>query len=546
MRMHVRAVVALSLFGLTACELGVTNYGSPDVERVLADAESVESALSGLGAQIFNPQRNSESVNTQSKIMAEESFASVANFGMAARAANRSLISNELGNDNAASNQSVYFALQRLTRLTFNTLAAYNALPATAKATLTAGRTNRMRAFAYFVAGQAIGAAAAAYDSVSVADETIDRLSIPPLISAAAANAVAMTYFDSARVIAGRGMDAIPVAWMSTPADVNQAGFIRLVNSYRARYRAAVARTPAERAAVDWATVIADANAGITADHIVSINGQTGFGVGFDANQIYVVGGWHSYPMKYAGMADTSGAYQAWAATDPAARRAFNVLTPDKRWPRGGTRALQQATATTNVLAPVLCDTAAMRAAGQTIVNSCEVYVRNRPTGDDVVIPGDGESYYDHRRYGAARANTSVPGNFTEMSAAEMSLLAAEGYIRTGQAALAEPLINRTRIKNGLPSVVGVGAGTVPGGAACVPRLRNGTCGTLLEALKYEKRMETAFTGFMIWFTDSRGWGDLPINTAIEWPVPYQEMQARGTAFYNGTRTSGATSTYGF
>ena len=243
MRMHVRAVVALSLFGLTACELGVTNYGSPDVERVLADAESVESALSGLGSQIFNPQRGSESVNTQAKIMAEESFASVANFGMAARAANRSLISNELGNDNAASNQSIYFAMQRLTRLTFNTLAAYNALSPVAKGTLSSGRTNRMRAFAYFVAGQAIGAAAAAYDSIAVADETIDRLSVPPLISAAAANDISQTYFDSARVIAARGMDDIPVAWMSTPAVVNQAAFIRLANSYRARYRAAVART---------------------------------------------------------------------------------------------------------------------------------------------------------------------------------------------------------------------------------------------------------------------------------------------------------------
>ena len=77
-----------------------------------------------------------------------------------------------------------------------------------------------------------------------------------------------------------------------------------------------------------------------------------------------------------------------------------------------------------------------------------------------------------------------------------------------------------------------------------MPKLPNGTCGTLLEAMKYEKRMETAFTGYMIWYTDSRGWGDLPAGTVIEWPVPYQEMQARLQPFYNGTRQSGA-STYG-
>ncbi len=549
MRNYARALGALTVLGLTACELGVTNYGAPEIERVAGTALSLQGAVSGMGSQLFNPQRASESVNTQGKIMSEESFASVANFGMAARASNRSLISNELGNDNAESNRANYFSFQRLNRLAFNLLTAYNALPAASKATLTANETNRMRAFAYFIAGQSLGAASVAYDSLAFSDETItDRLFIPPLVSAAVANAKAMEFLDSAVTIAGRGMDAVPVSWMSLPGTtaMSQANFIQLARSYRARYRAAVARTAAERAAVNWALVIADATAGITTDHVVSINGQTGFTVAFDANQIYVVGGWHSVPMKYAGMADTSGAYQAWYNTPSSSRRAFLVRTPDKRWARGNTRALQQAATPGNNIVPVLCDTTAMRAAGQTPVADCFVYMRNRPSGDDVLIPGDGESFYDHRRYGAARANTTVPGNFTEMSATEVAMLAAEGYLRTGQPALAEPLIDRSRIKNGLPSVVGVGAGTVPGGAACVPRLPNGTCGTLLEAMKYEKRMETAFTGYMIWFTDSRGWGDLPVNTAIEWPVPYQEMQARSQPYYNGTRTFAGPSTYGF
>ena len=71
------------------------------------------------------------------------------------------------------------------------------------------------------------------------------------------------------------------------------------------------------------------------------------------------------------------------------------------------------------------------------------------------------------------------------------------------------------------------------------------TRGTLLEAMKYEKRMETAFTGYMIWYTDSRGWGDLPTGTVLEWPVPYQEMQSRRASFYDGTNVA-APGTYGF
>jgi hypothetical protein len=91
-----------------------------------------------------------------------------------------------------------------------------------------------------------------------------------------------------------------------------------------------------------------------------------------------------------------------------------------------------------------------------------------------------------------------------------------------------------------------VTAAGVPTAGNCVPRLPTGTCGSLLEAMKYEKRMETMFTGYMVWYTDSRGWGDLPQNTAIEWPVPYQEMQARLQPYYNGERKQTAASTYGF
>jgi len=68
--------------------------------------------------------------------------------------------------------------------------------------------------------------------------------------------------------------------------------------------------------------------------------------------------------------------------------------------------------------------------------------------------------------------------------------------------------------------------------------------------MKYEKRMETAFTGYGQWFFDSRGWGDLVENTALEWPVPYQEMDSRNQAFYAlggaGGKSAAPKGTYGF
>lgn len=538
MRFNTRLVGAAALLGLTACgdALNVRNLDVPDVARVLFNAASVEQAVAGLGPQLNNVQRSNEGVNTQAKIMAEETFATVANFGMAARVSNRAFISNELGNDNQVSNRTNFDQFHRVQRLAFNSISAYRNLRAAGKAGLTAGDENRMRAFAYLIAGNAVGYLSIAYDSVSVGYEGMSTTEIPGFLGAAAANAKAVEYLDSAVTIAGRTMSALPNTWISGNA-LTQAQFIQLARSYRARIRAGAARTPAERAALPWATIIADATNGITADFVLSVYGTTGWSAQFDAAQIYVPGGWHSVPMPYVGMADTSGAYQAWYATAASSRRAFLVTTPDKRWPQGDARG-------------AACTAAAAVCTGQqskTNILPAGQYIRNRPPGDDVVAAGTGESFYDHRRYGLTQSNTSVPGTYTEMSKTEIDMLAAEGYIRTGNNAAAVTLINVSRARAGLAPVTTSGApANTAGSTDCVPKLPNGTCGSLLEAMKYEKRMETMFTGYMIWFADSRGWGDLPQNTAIEWPVPYQEMQARQQAYYNGEKKQTAASTYGF
>jgi len=92
----------------------------------------------------------------------------------------------------------------------------------------------------------------------------------------------------------------------------------------------------------------------------------------------------------------------------------------------------------------------------------------------------------------------------------------------------------------------------VPGGGACVPRVpdpatnfTSAKCGTLFEALKWEKRMELAFMEYGAWYLDSRGWGDLAVGTPLEWPVPYQEMDTRSAPLYN-SNTAATVGTYGY
>jgi len=81
-------------------------------------------------------------------------------------------------------------------------------------------------------------------------------------------------------------------------------------------------------------------------------------------------------------------------------------------------------------------------------------------------------------------------------------------------------------------------------------------CGNMLEAIKWEKRMETGYVHASSWFLDSRGWGDLPDGTALFWPVPYQELQVRGFSLDkiygagpgvgNAANSVAAKSTYGW
>ena len=351
--------------------------------------------------------------------------------------------------------------------------------------------------------------------------------------AALAALDTAVAIANSAAASTGANGFPLPPTWLNGQS-LTQADFVRLVRSYKARFRAGVARSATERGQVDWAAVIADATNGIKADFAITIGNSSGWTANFDENQGYV-NGYEMMPMYYYGMADVSGGYESWIATPRDQRKAFLVITPDTRWPAGATRPAQQATSPSLGTLP----------AGQ--------YIRNRPAGEDIVLTGYGDTWYENRRYGAVNV-ASHSGPYVDVSYGEISMLAAEGYIRTGNVGAAVTLINALRTKNGLAAITGITDANTPistDKATCVPHVPVGpaftstACGSVFEAMKYEKRMESAFTGYLIWFTDNRGWNDLLENTVVEWPVPYQEMQARQKPFYNGTRQQGK-GTYGF
>src|SRR4029453_128714 len=84
-----------------------------------------------------------------------------------------------------------------------------------------------------------------------------------------------------------------------------------LIRSYRARFRANVARTPAERAAAGWDAIIADAQNGITADHVNVTNTTNGpFKAWVAQYESFAL--WHQMPAWIIGMGDVSGSSANW------------------------------------------------------------------------------------------------------------------------------------------------------------------------------------------------------------------------------------------
>lgn len=434
-------------------------------------------------------------------------------------------IANDRGNQSANENFNDFRALQKLARQLANALQALDKLSDGQPRVLgDTGQTLRAKAWGLMTLGIAMGKVALVYDSAAAVTNATpnDETKIPPLMHYSVVMDSALAMLQAAidvanSVPASQAGNFAAVDWIIGNS-IDRAQFIRIARSYKARFRAGVARTPDERAAVNWDEVIADATNGITSNLTISTSIQAGWSPGW-IRQAYVYQGWHMMPQLILGMADSTGAFDGWLATSMSQRTPFLIRTADKRLPSGDTRAAQQADS--------------VRVAGGGL------YFRNRTTGDTF---GDGwaNSFYDNYRFITLRRSGDGAGTWVEMSKAEMDLLAAEGYYRKGNYAAALPLINNSRVAAGLlPLVAADNTTPAPGGAACVPHVPVGPtftssqCGAMLEALKWEKRMETAFTGYVQWWQDSRGWGDLPEGTAQSWPTPYQERDARSLPFYN-------------
>ncbi|MEP6493016.1 MAG: RagB/SusD family nutrient uptake outer membrane protein [bacterium] len=304
--------------------------------------------------------------------------------------------------------------------------------------------------------------------------------------------------------------DTTPLTWVNQNA-ISRDDAVRVMHSFIARSMVYGARTPTERAKIDWAAVIKELDAGIVKD-FTQLADNTNRGTMSYYKQWVQLQTDARPSIRLYGPADTTGQYQGWLAKPVEQRVAITIASPDKR--------ISNADLTKN---------------GGVATGGAYFQFNSQQT-----MPTTLGTYYlsSYRsvKFGVGTANNYwQTGNLVLMAVSEMQLLRAEALIRLGRAAEAVTIINATRVANGkLPpvDVSGPPQGNAAEIASCVPKRDNGACGDLMDALMYESRFENFGVEGTIAWANARGWGKLLSGTLIHFPIPGRDLQVLGIPYY--------------
>ncbi|MTI89624.1 MAG: RagB/SusD family nutrient uptake outer membrane protein [Balneolaceae bacterium] len=359
--------------------------------------------------------------------------------------------------------------------------------------------TARAVGFAKFMQGVSLGYLGMIFDQAAITDEhtdledpaSLEYKPYPQVLDASFAK------LESAIDFMENNSFTLPSDWMPG-APLTNDELARVAYSFAARFKVYGARTPEERQAIDWNQVISYVDKGIVDDFNIILEWP-------DLYSMYLYraqnsGSYRAHAdYKLVGPADTSGAYQDWLNADLNSKEPFLIYTPDRR----------------------------ITAHGDTAETDGK-YFRYREEGITKAERGIyHNSYYQWYR----RSGNYWEGPHALIQKTEMDLLKAEALVRLGgDANIAEAidLVNKTRVQNG--ELKPISASGVPAGSA--PVMGDGSPGSLLDAIYYERMIELAGTDALRAYLDRRGSGTLTPGTFYQFPVPGRELQTLGLPIY--------------
>ena len=497
--------IAVAAGCLTACQdLTVGNVNNPDRGQATAQPEAVEALISSGFGQWWNEVHGNEpgwAVST----MADEFTGGFLDYGLHHSSQEPRQAWNNLPtfayND---ATEAPWYNLHEVISSMNDALAAMNGGVVPAQAA-------RARAVAKFMQGISRGYLALYFDSAFVVNEFTDLEAFaanPELKPASVVMDSARVELEQSIVIAEANAFTVPgpPGWFRTP--LTNTELAALARSFMARFLISLPRDRAARDAVDWDSVLTLAQQGIQrdltpiAEPLILENEFT-----FRAARQRT-----TTPSDFAridnwlvGPADSTDTFIAWVNTPVELRERFQLRTKDRRihGPTG----------------PADTTGKYFRYHNASVWNATRgTYVRS-----------------NYAFYRLGRGTSWQVGPQLAMTVTEMDMIKAEALIRLGRAAEAATLINKTRLANGeLPAVTESGPPDEPG---CVPRKympgpTQGQCGSLWDALRYEKRIEMAGVDPSVAYFDARGWQTLLQDTYILFPVPGRELETGQRPLY--------------
>lgn len=488
-----RLIPALLVLAVGCQDLTVDNPNAPDRERATKIPTATEQFVATAFRSWWPVAGHDDYPSWAFSTIAREITSGFADFGQLELSAEpRSAWNNSAVNARNNVTETPWYGLYATTSTVNDALIATDS----GLVIVDAARTARTRAVAKFLQGVSTGYLGLYYDKAFVIDEhvALDTIKAPQFTPYPEVTKAAIAQLDEGIAIAGTTAFTLPVeSWLFQAMTRDQ--FVQLSNSFAARLMVYSARTPAERAAVNWSEVIKRIDAGIRTDFAPV--GQPDI-LWDDWKRLVARVRTASRPSDFGrpsywaiGPADSANGFVTWAATPVAGRQPFQLRTKDRRIQGAGGPATP----------------------GKYMgYNQNTIFAVSRGTYR--------WSYYYFHRFGTGESWRQGP--LTAMTVTEMDLLKAEGLIRLGRAAEAVPLINTSRVANGqLPPVTVDGPPNEPG---CVPRKLGGACGSLWDALRYEKVIEGMGVSGVIAYFDARGWQALPENSLLHFPVPGREL----------------------
>lgn len=463
--------------------LEVENNNNPDFDKVFSNGEALQNLTSGVYNTIFKGEHYGSGPEAMMATAADHASCSWGNFGM------RDMSWEP--RDFAWNNAPTYSYNIQTLHLWNNMYSAINTASDVLKAMEggvavgTGGAGNaRVKAFCKFAQGVGYGNLALTFDKAFIVDEktAVAAATLEAASPFATVSAASLKYLDEAIALSTANTFTIPKEWLGSDKDYTNAEFAKLLNTYAARFLAYTPRNKTQLAAVNWAKVKTYADAGITADYTVVMDGTTKWY--FEAGDYLV--------------------YQGWGVTDT---YVVNMMDPTKpkHWDDSPTF-------------PYPSESTAP--------------IDKRLTTDFEYIKSQwfqaARGYYHYSQYRNKRYDdiyVATVGPKAQIMKAENDMLKAEARAYTSDLAGAAGIINAgtRKTRGNMENVLPVSA-------------------DVLQAIHHERHVEMYTTGFGLQFFEMRKRDLLQKGTPLHFPIPAKTQETMGlkTPFYTFGTTSKA------